>query len=211
VISAVVFDCDGVLVDSEPLADAIWAEVLAERGYIATERDGDACRGLTEPATYDYFAERADLLPYEEHMAALDALRVPRFEAELEPFPDTVNTVRALAARGIPMAVASSSRKQALTRKLEIVGLARYFDVVVGGDEVNAGKPAPDVFLEAAIRLGVDPGSCLVIEDSEHGAAAGAAAGMRTVMVRRDGSISPDYATVSEVDPDQILSWMWIF
>ena len=210
-ISAVVFDCDGVLVDSEPLADAIWAEVLAARGYHATEADGDACRGRTEPATYEYFAERADLLPYEEHMAALDALRVPRFEAELEPFPDTANTVRALAARGIPMAVASSSRRQALDRKLEIVGLDRYFDVVVGGDEVNAGKPAPDVFLEAALRLDVDPASCLVVEDSEHGAAAGVAAGMRTVMVRRDGSISPVYATVSEVDPDQILSWMWLF
>ena len=83
--------------------------------------------------------------------------------------------------------------------------------VVVGGDEVNEGKPAPDVFLEAARSLGVDPSSCLVIEDSENGAAAGIAAGMRTIMVRRDGSISPTYATVHEVDPGEVLSWMWRF
>jgi len=211
VITVVIFDCDGVLVDSEPLADAVWAEVLAERGYAMTEEDGDACRGRTELATYEYFAERSDLAPYEEHMAALDALRVPRFEEELEAFPDTADTVRALAAQGIPLGVASSSRHRALARKLEIVGLDRYFDAVVGGDEVPRGKPAPDVFMEAARRLGVETAACLVIEDSEHGAAAGVAAGMRTVMVRRDGSISPVYATVSEVDPDQILSWMWLF
>lgn len=210
-IDAVVFDCDGVLVDSEPIADAIWSEVLAERGYEATEADGDACRGLTEPATYDYFSERADLLPYDEHMAALDALRVPRFERDLKAFPDTEETVRGLAAQGISLAVASSSRRQALEGKLEIVGLRRYFDAVVGGDEVESGKPAPDVFLEAARRLGVPPSACLAIEDSDNGAAAATAAGMRTIMVRRDGSISPIYASVSEVTADLILAWMWRF
>jgi HAD superfamily hydrolase (TIGR01509 family) len=211
VISAVIFDCDGVLVDSEPLADAVWAEVLAERGYAMTEEDGDACRGRTELATYEYFAERSDLVPYEEHMAALDALRIPRFEEELEAFPDTADTVRALAAQGIPLAVASSSRRRALDRKLEIVGLDRYFDAVVGGDEVARGKPAPDVFLEAARRLGVEAAACLVIEDSEHGAAAATEAGMRTVMIRRDGSFSPTYASVTEVTAEMILSWMWRF
>jgi len=211
VITAVVFDCDGVLVDSEPIADAVWAEVLAERGYEMSQADGDACRGITEAATYDYFSGRADLLPYDEHMAALDALRVPRFEEDLEAFPDAADTVRALAAQGIPMAVASSSRRHALDAKLEIVGLGRYFDAVVGGDEVEHGKPAPDVYLEAARRLGVAPSACLAIEDSDNGAAAGVAAGMRTVMIRRDGSISPTYASVTEVTAGLILSWMWRF
>ncbi len=210
-IEAVVFDCDGVLVDSEPIADAVWSEVLSERGYEATEADGDACRGLTEPATYGYFAERADLLPYDEHMAALDALRVPRMEKDLKSFPDTDDTVRALAAQGVPMAVASSSRRRALEGKLEIVGLRRYFDAIVGGDEVEAGKPAPHVFVEAARRLGFPPSACLAIEDSDNGAAAAVAAGMRTIMVRRDGSMSPLYASVSEVTADLILSWMWRF
>jgi len=210
-IEAVVFDCDGVLVDSEPIADAVWSEVLSERGYEATEADGDACRGLTEPATYGYFAERADLLPYDEHMAALDALRVPRMEKDLKSFPDTDDTVRALAAQGVPMAVASSSRRRALEGKLEIVGLRRYFDAIVGGDEVEAGKPAPHVFVEAARRLGLPPSACLAIEDSDNGAAAAVAAGMRTIMVRRDGSMSPLYASVSEVTADLILSWMWRF
>jgi len=211
VIEVVVFDCDGVLVDSEPIADAVWSEVLAERGHEMTEADGNACRGLTEPATYDYFAARVDLLPYVQHMAALDALRVVRFERDLVAFPDTEATVRALAAQGIPMAVASSSRRHALEGKLAIVDLGRYFDTIVGGDEVKHGKPAPDVYLEAARRLGVSPAACLAIEDSDNGAAAAVAAGMRTVMIRRDGSMSPVYASVSEVTADLILGWMWRF
>jgi len=211
VIRAVVFDCDGVLVDSEPIADALWSEVLADRGYAMSEADGDACRGLTEPATYAYFAERADLLPYDEHMTVLDSLRIPRYERDLGAFADAADTVRGLAAQGIPMAVASSSRSHALHEKLATVGLDRYFDVVVGGDEVEHGKPAPDVYLEAARRLGMDPSECLAIEDSDNGAAAAVDAGIRTVMIRRDGSISPIYASVSEVTPDLILSWMWLF
>ncbi|MEN8235663.1 MAG: HAD family phosphatase [Actinomycetota bacterium] len=206
--TAVVWDCDGVLVDSEPLADAIWARVVADRDYTMTDEDAEACRGLNEVATYAYFAERADLLPFTEHMEALDAIRVPMFEERLAAFSDSEDTVRALAGQGIPMAVASSSRRHALDHKLALVGLDRYFDAIAGGNEVEAAKPAPDVYLEAARRLGVPPGRCLAVEDSENGATAAVAAGMRVVMIRRDGSISPNHSTVTEITPDLILTWM---
>ncbi len=210
-VNAVVFDCDGVLVDSEPIADEVWALVLAERGYTMTAEDAVACLGTSEPTTYAYYARRADVLPYEEHMAAIDEIRIPVYEERLEVFPDAFDTVRSLAAQGIPMAVASSSRRPDLDSKLALTGLDRYFDAFVGGDEVEHGKPAPDVYLEAARRLGVSPSDCIAIEDAEHGAAAAVAAGMRAVMVRRNGSISPSHATVSEVTADLITAWMWRF
>ena len=210
-LSAVVFDCDGVLVDSEPIADEVWAQVLAERGYTTTAADAVVCLGTSEPTTYAYYAKRADVLPYEEHMAAIDEIRIPVYEARLEAFPDAFDTVQSLAAQGIPMAVASSSRRPDLDSKLVITGLVRYFDAFVGGDEVQHGKPAPDVYLEAARRLGVSPSDCIAIEDAEHGATAAVAAGMRAVMVKRDGSISLNHATVTELTADLLTAWMWRF
>jgi HAD superfamily hydrolase (TIGR01509 family) len=126
-------------------------------------------------------------------------------------FDDAADTVRSLAAQAVTMAVASSSRRHALEGKLELTGLDRYFDVIVGGDEVDHGKPAPDVYLEAAARLGVAPTACLAIEDADLGAQSAAAAGMRTVMVLRDGSVSPRYASVTEITADLISAWMWRF
>ena len=210
-ISAVVFDCDGVLVDSEPIADEVWALVLAERDYTMTDEDVAACLGTSEPTTYEYYARRAEVLPYEEHMAAIDTIRVPVYEERLEAFPDALDTVRSLGAQGIPMAVASSSRRSDLDGKLALTDLDRYFDAFVGGDEVEHGKPAPDVYLEAARRLGVSPSDCIAIEDAEHGAAAAIAAGMRAVMVKRDGSISSNHATVTELTADLVAAWMWRF
>ena len=210
-LSAVVFDCDGVLVDSEPIADEVWALVLAERGYTMTVEDTVACLGTSEPTTYAYYASKADVLPYEEHMAAIDEIRVPIYEDRLEAFPDAFDTVQSLAAQGIPMAVASSSRRPDLNSKLALTGLDQYFDAFVGGDEVEHGKPAPDVYLEAARRLGVSPGDCIAIEDAEHGATAAVAAGMRAVMVKRDGSISPNHATVTAITANDLTAWMWRF
>ena len=110
--------------------------------------------------------------------------------------------------RIIPLAVASSSRRQALEWKLARFDLARYFQATVAGDEVAAGKPAPDVYLEAASALGVEPNRCLAVEDARNGAAAAVAAGMRVVVVSRDGSMMAPYATVSSVDASEIRSWM---
>ena len=109
------------------------------------------------------------------------------------------------------MVVASSSRRADLDSKLALTGLDRYFDAFIGGDEVEHGKPAPDVYLEAARRLGISPGDCIAIEDAEHGASAAVAAGMRAVMVKRDGSISPNHATVTEITADLLTAWMWRF
>ena len=116
-----------------------------------------------------------------EVLAALAA----SFDRGLRVFPDAAECVAALAFDGVPLGVASTSRRDRLDLTLGRSGLARYFQATVAGDEVPRGKPAPDVYLAAAERLGVRPVDCLAIEDTGLGAAAAMAAGMRVIGVAR--------------------------
>jgi HAD superfamily hydrolase (TIGR01509 family) len=158
--------------------------------------------GRTELDTWEYLSARVPLPSFEESLAAVDLVRFRLYDAELRAFPDAAEAVRALAMQGHPVAVASSSRIAEVHRKLDQVGLSRYFQAMVGGDEVAAGKPAPDVYLAAAHRLGVDPAHCLAIEDSDVGAVAAESAGMRVVLILRDGSVHATRSTVSSLDAE---------
>jgi HAD superfamily hydrolase (TIGR01509 family) len=185
---AVVFDCDGVLVDSEPHSAVAWVAVLGGYGHRVDAADVAACTGLGYAATYARLAavDPEVPLPAPEDLApeVLAALAVS-FDRGLRVFPDAAACVTALAFDGVPLAVASTSRRDRLDLTLGRSGLARYFQATVAGDEVAHGKPAPDVYLAAAERLGVPPSACLAIEDTGHGAAAAVAAGMRVVGVAR--------------------------
>lgn len=185
---AVVFDCDGVLVDSEPHSAAAWMEVLGRRGHRATAADVARCTGLGFAATYDHLAAvdpAVALPPAEEVWPEVQAALAASFGRGLAVFSDAAACVAELALYGVPLAVASSSRRERLDLTLAHSGLARYFGVVVAGDEVERGKPAPDVYLLAAHRLGVRPVDCLAVEDTGHGAMSAAAAGMRVLGVAR--------------------------
>ncbi|HUU62074.1 MAG TPA: HAD family phosphatase, partial [Acidimicrobiia bacterium] len=185
---AVVFDCDGVLVDSEPHSAAAWVAVLGSRGHRATAADVADCTGLGYTATYEHLAavDPSAALPSAEALwPEVQAALAESFDRGLTVFPDAAACVTELAFAGVPLAVASSSRRERLDLTLERSGLGRYFDAVVSGDEVEHGKPAPDVYLLAAQRLGVRPEECLAVEDTGHGAASAAAAGMRVLGVAR--------------------------
>jgi HAD superfamily hydrolase (TIGR01509 family) len=207
-MKAVIFDCDGVLVDSEPLSIAAWTTVLAVHGFQATDADFQYCLGRSRKATLEYFTARHALPDPAAVDAAVQAELDRLIEIELEAFPDAVETVRELALRGVPLAVASSSRRTELDRKLARIGLHSYFDVSVAGDEVAAAKPAPDLFLAAADGLGVVPDRCLVIEDSVAGVDAATAAGMRFVAVARPHSVFGEHASVDRLDAQLIITWM---
>ena len=207
-MEAVVFDCDGVLVDSEPISETSWEAVLGRYGYRATQADMLACRGTTSDATYDYFASRAELPPVEAFLGEVHGLVASRLATELEAFEDAVETVRALAFEGIPLAVASSSRRVELDEKLARFGFDRYLAAVVAGDEVAAGKPAPDLYLAAAAGLGLAPGACLAVEDAALGAEAAVAAGMRVVTVVRDEHVVAGHPFVDRLDAELILTWL---
>jgi HAD superfamily hydrolase (TIGR01509 family) len=198
-LAAAIFDCDGTLVDSEPLARSAWERSLAPYGYEIDDAEYAGVIGLPYARTHAFFAERIPgLEPVDAFWDGYSARLFDLIDTELVPFEDALETVRGLAARGVALAVASSSPRARLDRTLARAGLAETFPVSVAGDEIQHGKPAPDMFLAAAERLGIAPGRCAVIEDSAPGVAAGLAAGMTTVGIVRDGADLGDAHVVLE-------------
>ena len=186
-LAAVIFDCDGTLVDSEPLARVAWERSLAPYGYAVADAEYAGLIGLPYLRVHGFFAERITGLAgpepfWSDYSRELFAL----IDTDLRAFPDALATVREVRALGLAVAVASSSPRARLNRTLARAGLADSFAVTVAGDEIEHGKPAPDLFLAAASGLGVEPGRCAVIEDSGPGVVAGRAAGMHTVAIARN-------------------------
>jgi HAD superfamily hydrolase (TIGR01509 family) len=174
----VIFDCDGVLVDSERLAVRVEAEVLTEMGWPLTE-DDVVRRFVGRSAAYMHTEVERTL----GRSIDWDATFAPRhraaFDAELEAVDGVAAVVEGLHDRGVAICVASSSTHASIEFKLRHTGLWGAFrGAVFSVDDVARSKPAPDVFLHAARELGVAPERCAVVEDSESGVAAGVAAGM---------------------------------
>lgn len=207
-MNGVVFDFDGVLADSEPISWAAWQDVLRPAGIEITDQDILSCTGTNSRDTYAHFYRRGHLPPYEDVLVAVDECRRARYPTDLRPFPDAVNAAQALAMVGVPLAIASSSSRFNLDMKLDVLGLGRYFEVTVAGDEVPYGKPAPDLYEVAIRELGIDAGTSVAVEDTAIGADAAAAAGLRTVIVNRMGLPTGQHPVVSEVDPDLLLLWL---
>ena len=181
-ISAVIFDCDGVLVDSEVLALEVELAMLAEQG-LSFEREDYVTRfmGLSHDAFHDAIDKEAQA---RIGRSVSDRIRDELAARLRQTMIARLTEVRGAGAAvaGVPLlkAIASSSTKEGLERKLRQVGLWSYFEPhVYSADHVTHAKPAPDLFLHAAERLGVRPDQCLVLEDSVNGVVAGRAAGMR--------------------------------
>jgi beta-phosphoglucomutase-like phosphatase (HAD superfamily) len=190
-IEAVLFDLDGVIVDSEPWWHAVRADWAAARGLTWTEADTRACMGRNSHDWAVIMNERLGVdLPAEEiERAIVDAL-VEKYAREPAPrVPGALEAVGRIAA-AYPAAIASSSHPAVIQATLQAVGLVGHFRAVVSADDVGSGKPAPDVYLEAARRLGVPAARCLVVEDSLNGVLAGHAAGM-TVLLVPNASVPP--------------------
>src|SRR6185369_13233570 len=183
-IEAVIFDLDGVIVDSEIWWDEVRRDFARAHGRDWTLEDRAAVMGANSRQWSETMRSRLSLdLDAETIEAAVVDGMVERYAGEGAPAIDgAIDAVRRIAARW-PTALASSSHRRAIEAALDATGLADAFRVVVSSDEVAHGKPAPDVFLEAARRLGADPAATLVIEDSINGLRAGRAAGMTTVLV----------------------------
>lgn len=179
----VVFDCDGVLVDSEDLAWEAWRRAALPYGVTLGDAEKVAVTGMTDLAAFEYLGHR-ELPDYETYIGVVNEEIYRLFVDHLQAFEDAVDVLDHLAGR-TPLAVASSSPRERLDIALRSTGLSDRFDAVVAGDEVPAAKPAPDLFLAAAVALGVEPGDCVAVEDSPSGIAAARAAGMRVVAVDR--------------------------
>ncbi|MBL1106752.1 HAD family phosphatase [Streptomyces sp. 5-8] len=182
---AVVFDLDGTLVDSEPNYYEASRRTLAEHGVPDfTWADHESYVGVSTRETVTIWRERYGLrAPVTELLAATNRRYLDLARAHTPAYPEMRAFVELLAAEHVPMAVASGSSPQAIEVILGGTGLDAFLRTVVSSDEVSRGKPAPDVFLEAARRLGAAPADCVVLEDAAPGAAAAHAAGMRCIAV----------------------------
>lgn len=183
-VDAVVFDCDGVLVDSEPISERAWRQTLDEFDVIMDEPFA-AWVGSTDRALAERLAPLTDATAdgLLDRVAAV--LREVLADEGVDVFPDAGEAVARAEAAGLASAVASNSERWRLEALLEAAGLFRRFPVRVSSEDVVSPKPAPDVYLAAAGLLGVEPGRCLVVEDSPTGIASARAAGMRVVAVDR--------------------------
>jgi HAD superfamily hydrolase (TIGR01509 family) len=183
VIEAVVFDLDGVIVDSEHVWDAARESVARERGGRWHEGAQKDMMGMSSPEWSRYMHDRIGLRePPEEISAAVVGRLGSIYREELPLIDGAPEAVDRLAVRW-PLAIASSSNRPIIDLVLELSGLGRYFRVTVSSEEVPRGKPAPDVYLEAVRRLGTDPARTVAIEDSQNGILSAKAAGMRVVAI----------------------------
>jgi len=181
-IVAVVFDMDGVLVDTEHLWDAVREELTDEWGGRYTPEAQQAMMGMSSREWSRYLHETVGLREQPETINAEVVRRMlARYEVELPVVPGAVDAVRRLHAEGLRLAVASSSNRELIDAVLRRLELTDLFAVTVSSEEVARGKPAPDVYLETARRLDVDPTLCAAIEDSASGIRAAHAAGMRVL------------------------------
>ncbi len=185
--AAVIFDMDGVLVDSEPLYYAAVSAVLAEDG-IAFPLD-QYKRYMGTKASWPEFVEDLGLpRPASHYRERSNELVTDGYRSVDTPLPGVVELVRGLRDLGLPLAVASSSRRDWVETCLDRLGIADAFDVIVSGSDISQGKPAPDIYLRAAGLLGLLPRQCLAIEDAPAGIEAAHAAGMTCWAVRTEFS-----------------------
>lgn len=182
-MDAVVFDLDGVLVDSERAWDEVRRAVVAAHGGEWTDAATRAMQGMSTPEWAAYLVDElgAALTPAEVARVVIDEMA--RRYADAPPvIGSAVDAVRAVAARG-PVGIASSSPPVLIASFLSYAGLTELVPVAVSSEEVAAGKPAPDVYLEAARRLDVDPRRAAAVEDSTNGLRSAHAAGLTVVAV----------------------------
>ena len=193
VIKAVVFDMDGVLIDSEPVWERVRRKFVTEHGGQWPQDAQERLMGMSTAEWSAYMSEDFGLgLPPARVAELVTAEMAAEYQAHLPLLPGSVGAVRGLSARW-PLAVASSAPKTLIEAVLDASGLRDAFAAAVSSEEVARGKPAPDVYLEAAARLGIPPVSCAAIEDSSNGLRSAAAAGFAVIAVPR-----PEYPPAAE-------------
>jgi HAD superfamily hydrolase (TIGR01509 family) len=199
VIEAVVFDLDGVLIQTEEIWDEVREEYVRERGGRYDAQAQRAMMGMSSVEWSRFIADDLGVsLPPERISDEIVELMAARYGDRLPLIPGAVEAVERLASRW-PLAVASSSNRPLIDLVLELSGLARLFRATVSSEEVPRGKPAPDVYLEAARRLGTPAEACAAIEDSHSGIRSAKAAGMRVVAIPNP-AYPPDEAALADAD-----------
>lgn len=184
-IKAVIFDMDGLILDSERMAIRMWVEAGVQGGYPITEKMARGAIGMDVKDTETLFVS---MLGPEFPFRRMNRLRRDLTEETMdrEGVPIKAGAreiITNIHKRSLPLAVASATETAIVSTYLKKAGLKKYFTYVVGGDQVKTGKPDPAVYLLTADKLGVAPAACLVFEDSEKGLGAAHAAGMKPILI----------------------------
>lgn len=184
-VQAVLFDMDGLMLDTETVSKRAWLEAGQAYGYEITQQLLTETIGVNKKSCEELFYRHfSPDFPFATVHAHSRRVMLRIFEEEgITIKPGLLALLDFLEQQGIPKAVGTSTSKESAVRNLTKVRIIDRFDAMACGDEVENGKPAPDIFLLAAKRLGVKPADCLVLEDSENGIRAAYAAGMRGIMV----------------------------
>lgn len=200
---AIIFDMDGVLVDSEPFHTEIEKRQFSLNKITVPEEEHLRYLGTASDVMWKEIAERRGFLISVEELIEQNRVESLRFFAELKEIPvmpGLVNLLKELQVKNYPMAVASSSFPEIIDLILKKTDLLKYFQVVVSAQEAGKSKPEPDVFLLAACKLGFSPNQCLVIEDSPNGIKAAHSAGMKCIAYQ-----SPGVNSESQREADVII------
>jgi beta-phosphoglucomutase-like phosphatase (HAD superfamily) len=212
---AVLFDMDGVLVNSEPWWNEARVEFALAHDRRWTRADQDLCMGGNSREWAEIMQTRLRIpnMSVEAIQDSVVAGVVARYHANRAPIIEDAPTQVRRIGRDLPVAIASSSHPEIIAAAVEALGLREVMGAIVSSDDVPLGKPAPDVYLLAAARLGVSPDRCLVVEDSANGVRAGKAAGMTVILVPNESNPPADgtraladhvIGSLAELDPDAL-------
>jgi HAD superfamily hydrolase (TIGR01509 family) len=197
-LKAVIFDMDGVLIDSEPIYHEVEMQLFHELGMNVTDELRYSYVGTK---TYDMWTELKKkylLKQTVEELVELEAERYRKFITSpdiLKPIPGVIELLKELFEQNIIIALASSSFLKDIEVILELLDIGDHFSVIVGGDKVKRGKPHPDIFECTVKKLGVSPAGCIVIEDSSHGINAAKAAGIKCIGYKNKSSGNQDLSS----------------
>ena len=209
--SAVIFDMDGVLLDSEPLHYEAVRVILAEQGVDFPLEDYFRYLGTTLTSTWDDLCERYPIsMPFDQFEARYNSDVLADYLAGAPLIRGARELVAQLRDAGVPIAVASSSHRIWVDAALSGAGLSEYFDQTTAGDEVSMGKPAPEIYLKAAEKLGFDPANCIAVEDAPAGVESASSAGMKVVLVRSELTNDLDLASDWQVDDLTEFKLTWL-
>ena len=206
-LKAVIFDVDGTLLDTERIYMQAWKDAAAELGYVMPDEVLQKTRAVnTKDAARIFEEEIGNGFSYEKTRPIRVRIAEEIIERESPILkPGVLELLEYLQQKGIRLSVASSTNTKTTKEHLQINGLADRFEVIVGGDMIQKGKPNPDIFLKAAELLGEAPENCIVVEDSPAGIRAGTSAGMKAVLVPDQAAITPEIIALSDVVLESLL------
>lgn len=195
-VKAIIFDMDGLMLDTERLAKQHWQAAAQARGFELSDDTYLAVVGRPIRDTYRYFRELFGIdFPAEEIRAERLRLTEEHIATKGVPIkPGLIELLQFCKAQKLALAVATSTERNLAEKKLRMAGILEHFSIQVYGDEIERGKPNPDIYLAAAERLGIAPSACIALEDSAAGIQAASSAGMRSIMVPDLITPSPEIA-----------------